>query len=101
MRHWNSIIAAVALAAAMGTCGLKGCDGPVTYPECFNYTKNGVHNVTSKPMCRTACETAEGLSPVTEDFKNKSGSFQCACVLPDSSNRILCEDSDYGKFKIA
>ena len=34
----------------------------VIHPDCATFNKNGVAPVTDSTTCRTACQTAEGLS---------------------------------------
>eukprot|EP00438_Fugacium_kawagutii_P013535 Skav227870 [mRNA] locus=scaffold2896:44110:44385:+ [translate_table: standard] len=83
----RSIIPALLVAVAIST--------EVTYPECHSFRKNGVPPVTSKATCRTACETAEGLSG--DDWKGTPGAGQCQC-LQQYGNRVICEDANYGRW---
>lgn len=66
--------------------------------SCLNFEKGSFSgNVTSKEICRTACEKAEGLC--CPDFKENEGSFKCSCIscetCPDKETRSLCEDESF------
>ena len=69
--------------------------------SCQNYTKGafGPADVDDEPTCRTACETAEGLS--TPDHNSVARGnvtyHKCMCksTQTSTSNRVLCEDEGY------
>mmetsp|Transcript_69616 Transcript_69616/g.166110 ORF Transcript_69616/g.166110 Transcript_69616/m.166110 type:complete len:98 (+) Transcript_69616:38-331(+) len=87
---------AVLLAVATTLCG---CGEEVVAPECSSFNKNGVAPVTDSMTCRTACQTAEGLSEINgqlQDWKGSSGSGKCECVTnANGGRRTACQDSGY------
>eukprot|EP00435_Cladocopium_sp_Y103_P054392 s3453_g17.t1 len=101
MRWSRCMVMAMAAACLMA---LLGCDDEeVTgmYPECSNFTKNGVAPVTDATTCREACVTAEGLAEVggsLEDWAGSSGAGKCACFEGTNGYggyETMCQDSSY------
>ncbi|CAJ1359237.1 unnamed protein product [Effrenium voratum] len=99
----RSLARLAALGIAGLVCGfvgtsLQGCEA-VTYTACSAYSKNGVGPITDKTICRTACETAEGLQPKNgqlEDWKGSSGAGKCECVTSTNGDRrTICQDDGY------
>ncbi|CAB9529070.1 expressed unknown protein [Seminavis robusta] len=63
------------------------------HPSCTNYTKGefGPTTVDSQDVCKSACETAEGL-PVGD--YNMAPNSSCACKSNDAkTDRKLCNDN--------
>jgi hypothetical protein len=77
----------------------------VTGKECIDYEKGSVSvNVTSKEICKDACETESAFSTrqctanaAEGNVTVKTTLYKCACVMSDSygetSRRTLCNDS--------
>mmetsp|Transcript_24823 Transcript_24823/g.38977 ORF Transcript_24823/g.38977 Transcript_24823/m.38977 type:complete len:110 (-) Transcript_24823:226-555(-) len=65
--------------------------------NCSTYSKNSVGPVTSEETCRTACETAEGLS-FGPKFKTNDVGVECACYTGNAkvNTRGVCVDSITG-----
>jgi len=68
---------------------------------CIGYSKGEfTGNVTTAEICRTACQTAEGLC--CPDFKSSTDGtttfYKCQCKYQDSESsgiRNLCEDAEF------
>ena len=72
----------------------------VAADDCIGFSKGAFSgDVTTSDICRTACETAEGLC--CPDFKSSTSTngtfYKCACSSSDTStsSTSLCEDAGY------
>uniref|UniRef100_A0A6U6U5S7 Uncharacterized protein n=1 Tax=Alexandrium andersonii TaxID=327968 RepID=A0A6U6U5S7_9DINO len=93
---------ALALLLCIGCAVVHG----TSVPTCTNYTKNGVGPVLDRAGCRTACETAEGLSQRScglEDYKTYG---KCDCITSCSSGsangyRSVCNNNVSAGVRVA